>query len=213
MEQAEVLIMNVLRWMDLDELMEEDLYDAIDHGELVGRLVNMMCIQLGCPIEFHRIIVQAAYLHDIGKLKLSKNLYGRDKNALQIEEARYMRMHAKLGADMLRECGYCEEICRAVYHHHENFDGSGYPENLAGEEIPLEARILKVCDVFAALISDRPYRKGFDMDKALELMIEDHKVFDMKIFLEFLKIYNSNAFKNIVEFSRHINSKKRYIQK
>ena len=45
MEQAEVLIMNILRWMDLDELMEEDLYDAIDHGELVGRLVNMMCIQ------------------------------------------------------------------------------------------------------------------------------------------------------------------------
>ncbi len=213
MEQAEVLIMNILRWTDLDELMEEDLYDAIDHGELVGRLANMMCIQLGCPIEFQRIIVQAAYLHDIGKLKLSKNLYGRDKNALQIEEAKYMRMHAKLGADMLRKCGYCEEICLAVYHHHENYDGSGYPENLEGKEIPLTARILKVCDVFAALISDRPYRRGFDMDKALELMIEDHKVFDMKIFLEFLKIYNSNAFKNIVEFSRHINSKKRYIQK
>ena len=69
MEQAEVLIMNILRWMDLDELMEEDLYDAIDHGELVGRLANMMCLQLGCPIEFQRIIVQAAYLHDIGKLK------------------------------------------------------------------------------------------------------------------------------------------------
>lgn len=213
MEQAEVLIMNILRWMDLDELMEEDLYDAIDHGELVGRLVNMMCLQLGYPIEFQRVIVQAAYLHDIGKLKLSKNLYGRDKNALQIEEAKYMRMHAKLGADMLRQCGYCEDICLAVYHHHENYDGSGYPENLEGENIPLTARILKVCDVFAALISDRPYRRGFEMDKALELMIEDHKVFDMKIFLEFLKIYNSNAFKNIVEFSKHINSKKRYTQK
>ena len=155
-------------------------------------------------------MLMASYLHDIGKLKLSKNLYGRDKTALQIEETRYMRMHAKLGAEMLENCGFPAEICNAVHHHHENFDGSGYPGNLAADKIPLEARILKVCDVFAALISDRPYRKGFDMDTAVEMMIEDNKVFDIKIFLEFMKLYHSEEFEEVVAFSMKINAKNRY---
>ena len=202
MEQAEVLIMNVLRWMDLDELMEEDLYDAIDHGELVGRLVNMMCIQLGCPVEFQRIIVQSAYLHDIGKLKLSKNLYGRDKNALQIEEARYMRMHAKLGADMLRQCGYCEEICRAVYHHHENYDGTGYPRNLVATDIPEGARMLRLVDAFISLTSDKAYRKAFDKQTAVELMIEEVKNFDMKYFLAFLKMIHEIDVDEVIAFEK-----------
>lgn len=210
MEHAESLIKSILHRLDLAELIEEDLYDSIDHGELVAMLVRLLCTQMELPVDFQQQVVMAAYVHDIGKLKLSKNLYGRDKHALQIEEARYMRMHAKLGAEMLQECGFPQEICNAVYHHHENYDGSGYPANLAEDKIPLEARIIKVCDVFAALISDRPYRKGFDMDTAVELMIEDNKVFDMKIFLEFMKLYHSAEFEKVIEYSCFINAKKRY---
>ena len=213
MGHAETLINSILHRLDLAELMEEDVYDTIDHGELVGRLVRMLCDQMEYPDDFGQQVMMAAYLHDIGKLRLSKNIYGRDKNALEIEEARYMRMHASLGAEMLKECGFPEEICNAVYHHHENYDGSGYPGNLEGEKIPLEARILKVCDVFAALISERPYRKAFDMDTAVELMIEDNKSFDMKIFLEFMKMYHSEEFNSIIEISQDINAKKRYNSK
>ena len=151
----------------------------------------------------------AAYLHDIGKLRLGKNLYGRDKNALQIEETKYMRMHAKVGADMLEECGFTPEICNAVHHHHENYDGSGYPGNLSEEKIPLEARILRVCDVFAALISDRPYRKAFDVDTAMDLMIEDIKSFDMKIFLDFMKVFHSEGLEQVTRFADEMNEKKR----
>ena len=64
-------------------------------------------------------------------------------------------------------------------------DGSGYPENLAGEGIPLGARIVRVCDVYAALTSDRPYRTAFDKKSAVELMIESVKDFDVKVFLAF----------------------------
>lgn len=213
MEHAESLIKHVLQSLNQTEIMEEDLADSIDHGELVAMLVRLLCTQMELPIDFQQQIVMAAYVHDIGKLRLSKNLYGRDKSALQIEETRYMRMHAKVGADMLRESGFPEEICNAVYHHHENFDGSGYPANLSEEKIPMEARILRICDVFAALISDRPYRKGFEIDTAMELLIEDNKAFDMKIFLEFLKVYHSEEFKQVISFSNSINAKKRYIDK
>ncbi|MBP3568395.1 MAG: HD domain-containing protein [Lachnospiraceae bacterium] len=211
-EHAESLIKSVLQRLDMAEVMEEDLHDNIDHGELVAILARLLCTQMELPVDFQQQVVVAAYLHDIGKLRLSKNLYGRDKNALQIEETRYMRMHAKVGADMLRDCGFPAEICNAVHHHHENFDGSGYPGNLAEEKIPLEARILRICDVFGALISDRPYRKGFDVETAMDLLIEDNKAFDMKIFLDFMKIYHSEEFEQVIQCSHDINARKRYVE-
>lgn len=208
-KSAEDLIKSILQNLDMSEVMEEDLDDNIDHAELVAKLVRLLCTQMEVPLDFQYQVVMAAYLHDIGKLRLSKNLYGRDKNALQIEETKYMRMHAKVGADMLEQCGFAPEICNAVYHHHENYDGSGYPGNLAEEKIPLEARILRVCDVFAALISDRPYRKAFDVDTAMDLMIEDNKSFDMKIFLDFMKIFHAEEFQQVIQFSNEVNTKKR----
>ena len=208
-KSAEDLIKSILQRLDMPEIVEEDLYDNIDHAELVAILVRLLCTQMELPLDFQHQVVMAAYLHDNGKLRLSKNLYGRDKNALQIEETKYMRMHAKVGADMLEECGFTPEICNAVHHHHENYDGSGYPGNLSAEKIPLEARILRVCDVFAALISDRPYRKAFDVDTAMELMIEDNKSFDMKIFLDFMKVFHSEGLEQVTRFADEMNKKKR----
>ena len=208
-KSAEDLIKSILQRLNMAEVVEEDVYDNIDHAELVAKLVRLLCTQMELPLDFQHQVVMAAYLHDIGKLRLSKNLYGRDKNALQIEETKYMRMHAKVGADMLEECGFTPEICNAVHHHHENYDGSGYPGNLSAEKIPLEARILRVCDVFAALISDRPYRKAFDVETAMELMIEDIKSFDMKIFLDFMKVFHSEGLEQVTCFAEEVNEKKR----
>lgn len=208
-KSAEDLIKSILQRLDMAEIVEEDVYDNIDHAELVAILVRLLCTQMELPLDFQHQVVMAAYLHDIGKLRLSKNLYGRDKNALQIEETKYMRMHAKVGADMLEECGFTPEICNAVHHHHENYDGSGYPGNLSEDKIPLEARILRICDVFAALISDRPYRKAFDVETAMELMIEDIKSFDMKIFLDFMKVFHSEGLEQVTRFADEMNEKKR----
>ena len=99
-----------------------------------------------------------------------------------------MERCAAAGYEILKREGYPEEIQKMVLHHHENMDGSGYPDNLSGEKIPLGARIIRVCDVYAALLSDRPYRKGFDQDTAIQLMIEEIKNFDMKIFLTFQRV-------------------------
>ena len=210
MEASKQMISMVLQHLDLADLSEEDYDDSIDHGELVGMIVGLLCEHLGLSETFTKKALQAAYVHDIGKLCLGKKLYGRDKQALKIESVRYMQMHAQVGMEMLKEYGCHEDILNAVYHHHENYDGSGYPDNLKGVCIPLAARILRVCDTFAALVSNRPYRKAFDMDTAVKMMIEDYRSFDMGIFLEFLKLYHSEQFQAVAEFSKQINAKQRY---
>ena len=166
--QAEHRIRDVLYRLDMVEVLEEDLYDNIDHAELVALLVRLLCTQMELPLDFQNQVVTAAYLHDIGKLRLSNNLYGRDKNALQIEETRYMRMHAGIGAGMLEECGYSPEICNAVLHHHENYDGSGYPYGLAREEIPLEDRIFAIADAYDVMVHNGLYKGTVTEEEALE---------------------------------------------
>ena len=204
-------IMEIYKSSGSSSVVQEDLADAIDHGVLVTKTVRLLCEFSGFSDEFKDMMLTAAGLHDVGKLQLGQVLYGRDKSAMQIEEMRYMRMHAENAKKMLEGCGYPEAIVNAVYHHHENFDGSGYPHNLAGSKIPFSARILKVCDTFCALISERPYRKAFEFDTALEMMIEDSKDLDMGIFLEFLKLYHSDEFNEIKEYATFINHKKHYL--
>ena len=102
-----------------------------------------------------------------------------------------------LGSEILKKEGYKETILLAVRHHHENYDGSGYPDNLSGEAIPLGARIIRVCDVYAALTSDRPYRQAFESQSAVQLMIEEIKDFDVKVFLAFQRMIHKNKEKEI----------------
>ena len=108
-----------------------------------------------------------------------------------IEELKYVRMHSTLGYLELKEQDYSDFVLKSILYHHENYDGSGYPSNLAGEEIPIGARILRVCDVYAALRQDRSYRKAFDREAAMELMIEEVKDFDMQIFLAFQRVVHA----------------------
>ena len=93
----------------------------------------------------------------------------------------------------VEEYSFVEIAKNVAHYHHEKWNGKGYPEGLKEYSIPLEARILRVCDVFAALISDRPYRKAFDVDTAMELMIEDIRHFDMKVFLAFQRVVHEVA--------------------
>ena len=203
-------ISGILKQSGEGEVHPPDLADAIDHGILVRKIAVLLCRQMGVSWQDYSTICEAACVHDIGKLKMGQHLYGRNKEALHIEELRYMRMHAQIGYEMLKKCGYPDSILETVYHHHENYDGSGYPGNLQGKRIPFCARVLKVCDVFAALISERPYRSAFDMETAMEMMIENIKEYDLGVFLEFMKIYHSPEFVEIEEYAKVMNRQKRY---
>ena len=203
-------IRHILYKLDLKGVVTEDLEDSIDHGHLVATIVKMLAERMKLDKETTETIYNAACVHDVGKLKLSQSIYGRDKKSLHVEEVRHMRMHAKLGAEMLGACNYPLEIVDAVYHHHECYDGSGYPDNLRGDDIPFTSRFIKICDAFAALISDRPYRKGFDKETAISMMIEDNKEYDIKLFLNFMEMVNSPEFDEIIKMAEKMNEKHSY---
>lgn len=177
--------------IEVDEMsayLTEDLKTEIAHGIEVSRLAGKLARELRLDNEFCHDIEVAGMLHDIGKLRASTYLYGGEENTLNVEKMRYVRMHAKAGYEVVKSEGYPDRVCEMILHHHENYDGTGYPDNLIGDNIPLGARILRVCDVFVALTSDRPYRKAFDSKTAVELLIEEVRHFDMKIFLPFQSI-------------------------
>ncbi len=177
----------------INEYLSEDFEAGLVHAMCVSDLAARLARELKLSEEEIREVALAGMVHDIGKLKISAYIYGRKEDTMQIEETRYIRRHAQLGEQILRAEGFSKNICDMVLYHHENYDGSGYPFNLRGEEIPLGARILRVCDVFAALISDRPYRKAFDIDTAIRLLIDEVKNFDMKVFLAFQSVIHTQS--------------------
>lgn len=166
-------------------MFEEDATEELRHGICVSNLAYCVGKQYGLYEDQCHELAVAGILHDIGKLRVSGYLYGRDEDTLNIEEMKYVRMHPRLGYETLIRYDFSDDVLENILYHHENYDGSGYPENLAGDQIPIGARILRVCDTYAALTSDRPYRSAFDKETAIELMIEEVKNFDMKVFLAF----------------------------
>ena len=179
-----------------------DYKNGIEHGVLVANLTYQLAKRMGLNEEEWYELKIAGMMHDIGKLKLSEYLYGRNSVELSVEEMKYMRMHSKISFDVLKNYEYSDNIMKVVLWHHECYDGSGYPDNLKGTGIPLGARILKVADEFAALISDRPYRKAFDVDTAVNILIEEIKNLDMKVFIEFQRMIHEEETFEIIRNSK-----------
>ncbi len=178
-----------------EKLLEFDLFAELKHGVAVSNLAYALGEELGLPHEKCYELAMAGMLHDIGKLRLRSYINGQEKNPLVIEELKYVRMHSALGYEALKNQGYSDFILETILYHHENYDGSGYPSNLAGEEIPIGARILRVCDVYCALSQDRSYRKAFDKRTVMELMIDEIKNFDLEVFLAFQRVVHTSTAK------------------
>lgn len=172
----------------LKEIVISDLISNLNHGILVSRLTYLIAKEMKLDEDMCYEMAVAGMVHDIGKMKLSPYLYGRNRDSLAVEEMQYMRMHSKLSYDILQFYDFTYFTLETVLHHHECYDGSGYPDNLVGEDIPIGARVLKVADSFAALISDRPYRKAFTYDAAVEIMIDEVKNYDMEVFIAFQRV-------------------------
>ena len=176
-----------------DRILDLDLSSELNHGIIVSNLAYDVAKELGQNEEFCYQMAIVGILHDIGKLKLTGYIDGQEKDPLLIEELKYVRMHSALGYEELKNQGYSDIVLESILYHHENYDGTGYPSNLSGKEIPLGARILRVCDVYAALSSDRPYRKAFDITTVIDLMIDEIKNFDMEVFLAFQRVVHEVA--------------------
>ncbi|MEA2662471.1 MAG: hypothetical protein QOH08_2043 [Chloroflexota bacterium] len=136
------------------------------HARRVVRYMELIAEGLRVPVEQHATLRRGALLHDIGKIGVPDHIL-RKPGPLTDNEWYTMRTHPDLGAKIIANVPFLQEVAVIIRAHHERWDGNGYPEGLAGERIPLGARIFAVADSFDAMTSDRPYRRGRQLDEAL----------------------------------------------
>jgi len=139
------------------------------HGEDVAALAERIARRLGLTAAEGRDVRYAALLHDIGKIGLPDSLL-RKPGKLTDKEMQAVKRHPEMGAIIISAVSGLEGILDAVRHHHERWDGQGYPQGLTAEETPLLARTLSVADAFSAITTHRPYRKGISHDEAASIL-------------------------------------------
>lgn len=172
-------------WANALELRDKE---TEGHSERVTRFTVKMAEKIGIPKEQHVHIYRGAILHDIGKMGVSDTILLKP-GSLTEREWEIMRRHPQYAYEMLSAIDYLKPALNIPYCHHEKFDGTGYPRGLKGEEIPLEARIFAVVDVFDALTSDRPYRLAWSKQDALDyIKKESGKHFDPGVVMLFLEM-------------------------
>jgi putative nucleotidyltransferase with HDIG domain len=143
---------------------------------------------MGLPKEQIDVIARGAFLHDIGKMAIPDAIL-RKPGKLDPDEIKVMREHCYHGYQILKKIPFLKEASEIVYAHQEHFDGSGYPRQLKGEEIPLGARLFSVADTLDAMTCDRPYRKAQSLTAAREEIKRfSGKQFDPEVVKMFLSM-------------------------
>jgi putative nucleotidyltransferase with HDIG domain len=167
--------------MLLARMLDERDEHTHHHCELVAQHAEEIARAMGLAQGEVDIVKRAAYLHDIGKIGMSNEILFKP-DTLTPAERELAKRHAVLGAELLSQFPLFEKGATYVRHHHERWDGKGYPDGLAGEEIPLGARILCVSDSFQAMIEDRPYRLALPLHTALtEISVHAGSQFDTRV--------------------------------
>ena len=177
-------------------------FNDLETGNHIKRLnlySELLANKLGCSKKFYEEIGRVASLHDVGKIGIDRSIL-KKPGKLTEEEFKVIKEHPEIGYEIIKKSGVSIMAENIARYHHEKWDGSGYPCGLKGLEIPLEARIVSVVDVYDALRQKRVYKDGFTHEKAIEIIKnESGKSFDpniVKIFLEnefkFERLFNSN---------------------
>jgi putative nucleotidyltransferase with HDIG domain len=157
------------------------------HTQRVTDLTLKLARKMGLSDDRLTLIRRGALLHDIGKMGIPDYILLKPEELTE-QEQQIMRQHPQLAYDMLEPIAYLRDALNIPYCHHEKWDGTGYPRGLAGTHIPLEARLFAIVDVWDALTTDRPYRKGWSTKKALKYIREESgKHFDPKMVEIFLQ--------------------------
>ena len=163
------------------------------HSARVTKVAEAIALRLGWDEERLDLLKLGGPLHDVGKLGVSEEVLAKP-GRLDEQELAQIREHPKLGARILLRVTALRGALPYVLYHHERWDGGGYPTGRAGEQIPLEARVLAVADAFDAMTSDRPYSRALDLDEALaEVARCAGTQFDPAIVRVFLELFAEPA--------------------
>ena len=146
------------------KVLSEREPDLHEHSSDVMALARGVARRLGLPVEERDIVARAAELHDIGKMAIPDAILNKP-GPLDDREWRFMRRHTIIGEDILNVAPALQPVAALVRASHERWDGKGYPDGTAGDEIPRGARIVAVCDAFSAMVQDRPYQAGLSVQR------------------------------------------------
>jgi diguanylate cyclase (GGDEF)-like protein/putative nucleotidyltransferase with HDIG domain len=167
--------------------------DVGDHSQGVADLAEALARELGCDDEQAREVRAGADLHDIGKAAIPDAILSKPGPLDDVEWA-FMRRHTLIGERIVASAHALTSVAKLVRSSHERWDGAGYPDGLAGDAIPLGARIIFVCDAFDAMLADRPYSKGLGLELALtELEHCAGSQFDPQVVAAFVKVVRGRA--------------------
>lgn len=168
-------------------------HEAGEHPQRVGRLSGLLAEQMGLPGEVVDNIRRAAPLHDIGLIGIPDSIMLK-QTALTEQEQGIMRTHVTIGARILAggQSTLLQSAQRIALSHHERWTGKGYPDRLAGERIPIEARVVGMVDSFEAVTHERPFRPAWSLQKALAFIgDESGRLFDPAVVTAFLKLHRA----------------------
>jgi HD-GYP domain-containing protein (c-di-GMP phosphodiesterase class II) len=175
-----------------------DILDARDpythgHSVRVGQYAEKLALEVGLSGDEAHLVFLAGRLHDIGKCAI-KNEVLLKPSALSSEEFEHMCIHPEVGGSMVASFSLFKECARYVRGHHERWDGTGYPDQLQGENIPLGARIISVADAFDAMTTTRPYRKALPVAEARRRLEEGAGTqWDARIVATFLHLLDTTS--------------------
>lgn len=183
---------------DYQQNFVEALADAVDkkgqytvsHSRNTAKLARSICKELGLNEKTTDLIYYAGLLQNIGKITLPEKIFANN-GKLSTEELQKVQNHTNIGVNLLMNINFLSEVVPYITYHTERVDGSGSPEGLKGQSIPLGSRIIAAADAYSAMTSDRPYRKAMEPEKALEILrAETDKKWDKDVV---------NALSNIVK--------------
>lgn len=174
------------------------------HTTKVADYAVAIATELGLPTARVESIRQAALLHDIGKIGISEQILNKPAK-LSTEEYQIIKIHTSLGAELLETCQSLRHLSPMVKYHHEWWNGHGYPDRLQGKAIPLESRILAVCDAVEAMASDRPYSRARSLDEIIaELRRCAGAQFDPTIVEKFVRVTERQGEHFVVNSARNV---------
>ena len=162
--------------------------ETAGHSRRVTRYCETIATNMGITGEEYKNIVRGAYLHDIGKIAIPDAILLKP-DKLDAQETAMMQSHARIGYELVKRILFLAQAADIVLTHQEHYDGTGYPQGLVGEEIPLGSRIFAVADTLDAMTSDRPYRKALPFSAAQEeISRHSGRQFDPKVVKVFLAL-------------------------
>ena len=161
---------------------------AAGHGERVAEYAAAIARQMGLPRKMGKNLEYASFLQDVGNIRVSHSILNKPEK-LTKEEMKELQTHTTIGEEIVMQVAFLKEIAPFIRHHHEAWDGSGYPDGLTADEIPLGARILAVATAYDAMTSERSYHERMDEDSAVgQLRKLAGKKYDPSVVEAFLRV-------------------------